>query len=134
MKLPMLNSKLSNLFSAKNKKRTYKIHFKGSKGDIVFTEYAKKDWVMQAFLKTAKLVGGKLGSTDLPKGWVVDDKQKLAWLSPQINAYVKNVEENVAKKIENFVIYKYNLSKMVFAEVEGGVYEVKVFVDIEVSA
>lgn len=134
MELPKLNEKLSNIFSAKNKKRTYKIHFKGDKGSIIFVEHAKKEWVLQAFLKTAKIVGGKLGTQDLPKGWVVDDRQKLMWLNPQIEPYIKNVEENVARnKFSNFTIFKYELKKMEFEETEKDVFEVRLFVDIWVS-
>jgi len=133
MKLPVLNKKLSSIFSAKNSKRTYKIHFKGEKGTILFIELAKKEWVLNAFLKTAKLLKHDLVKKDLLKSWVVDDKDKLGWLTPQIKPYIANVQENVRKKYNNFLIFKYEIEKMEFKEVDPKTYEVGVFVNIWVS-
>lgn len=128
-----LNRKLSNIFSAKNKHRTYKIYFKGEDGEIIFKEYAQKEWVLQAFLNTARVIGKKLNRKDLPKTWLVDDKQRLEWLSPQIRPYIENVQDNIKKKFPNFLIWDYKIQKMEFEEKNKDTYEIRVFVKIRVS-
>jgi len=131
--LPVLNNKLSSIFSAKNSKRTYNIHFKGEKGTILFKEYAKKEWVLNAFMKTARLLKKDLIKDNLLKAWIVDDKDKLNWLTPQIKPYIQNVQDNVKKKFKNFLIFKHEIEKMEFEEIDSKTYEIRVYVNIWVS-
>jgi len=84
-------------------------------------------------MKTARLLKKDLIKDNLLKAWIVDDKDKLNWLTPQIKPYIQNVQDNVKKKFKNFLIFKHEIEKMEFEEIDSKTYEIRVYVNIWVS-
>lgn len=135
MKLPKIlqKIKLPSFGSAKNSSRTYKIDIKGSEGTIVFSEFAKKDFVAMAFLKAGGALHARVNKEMLPNKWKIEEKKYLGIASNQIKPYINEVEKNVRQKHKNFTIYKHELELLEFEEI-GGDYKVTSTVKIWVVA
>lgn len=121
MKLPKIMQKLRlpSFGAAKNSSRTYKINIKGDEGQIVFTEFAKKDFVAMAFLKAGGALHSRINKEMLPSKWRVDEKKYLGIASSQVKPYINEVEKNVRQKHKNFTIYKHELELLEFEEIDG---------------
>lgn len=127
--------KFPSFFSAKNQVRKYKIDIKGDEGTIIFTEKAKKDFILMAFKWAVRHIkdGKKVSNEDIPKEWSVIKPEHLSWLSTQIRSYIKDVETQVRNKHSDFTIFKHELVRMDFVEVDSKTYDIKIFVKIWVS-